>query len=204
MMRRLPLALMVCFLGGGYSAHAQSGVTLTPTQHMWVHRIEESLAHTRTVQARFHQVTPDNGQASDGDVTLERPGHMRFSYDPPSPLLLVANQGKVVFQDRSIDQITTIPLQRTPLGLLMQPNPRFSGDVTITGFSQDRNMIQLKVIRTASPSEGELTLFFTASPLALQGWDLFDTQGHQTQIRLSNIKVGGSVKPELFTLPKAD
>ncbi|MCT6844953.1 outer membrane lipoprotein carrier protein LolA [Bombella apis] len=200
--RRLVMACGVAFAVGGMGNPAlAAGVPLTQAQQGWVHRIESSLAATKTFQARFEQVTEHDG-ASTGTVLLERPGKMRFSYDPPSPLLLVANEGKVVFQDRSIGQITTIPLDHTPLGLLLRPDPRFSGDVSILGYEQQNSEIQLRVTRTENPGEGEMTLFFSTRPLSLKGWTVLDAQGHRTIVHFSSVQTGISVPSSSFVLPK--
>ena len=66
-----------------------------------------------TLKAHFLQVAP-NGAISQGTAWLDRPGRMRFQYDPPSPLLLVAGHGLVVFHDKSLNQTSNIPLSAGP------------------------------------------------------------------------------------------
>lgn len=203
-LRRIVMACgLACALGGAVmpEAQAEAAASLTPAQQGWVYRIESSLADTKNFQARFEQVTEQDGRST-GTVLLERPGKMRFSYDPPSPLLLVANEGKVVFQDRSIGQVTTIPLDHTPLGLLLRPDPRFSGDVSILGYEQHGSEIELRVTRTENPGEGEMTLFFSTRPLSLKGWTVLDAQGHRTVVHFSDIRTGISVPEASFALPK--
>lgn len=205
MLKRLFFVSVMSCVGVSFqlpSAYAE--IVLTAPQQSIVHRIEESLSKTDTFQARFEQVTVASGDVSKGTVLIARPGRMRFSYDPPSPLSVVANDGRVIFQDTSIDQTTTLPLERTPLSLLLRPNPRFSGDVTITDFQQKQGHIELKAVKTENPSEGELTLFFKARPLALQGWTVVDAQGRQTRIRLSDVHTGVAIDPKSFDLPKED
>lgn len=196
----LSLCLCLCcvfIFGSAFSA------TLSHDQQEWIGRIEKNLAETHSFQAQFRQIAPD-GKVSKGTVFLVRPGRVRFNYDAPSPLLLVANDGKVVFQDRSIDQITTLPLRRTPLGLLLRPDPKFSGDVTVTSFHEVTGEIQISVVRTEAPDEGELTLFFTRQPFSFLGWTVHDAQGGVTQIRLSDVRTNIQVADDIFVLPKAD
>mgnify|MGYP004711571507 CR=1 FL=1 len=176
---------------------------LRPVDQGWVARVQDTLAQITTLQARFQQIAPD-GKAVAGTATLDRPGRMRFDYDSPSPLLLVANDGKVVFQDRSVGQVTVMPLDRTPLGLLLRPDLKLSGDVTVTGFDRKNGQINLQVEKTESPGEGNLTLMFSEAPLALLGWEVVDAQGRTTRIALSDIRTGGSVSQSLFTLPKSE
>src|SRR5450759_5655024 len=70
-------------------------------------RIETYLNALRALKARFLQVAPD-GAVSGGVVWLERPGRMRFQYDPPSPILLVAGHGVVLFHDRQLNQTSNV------------------------------------------------------------------------------------------------
>src|SRR5579859_35045 len=80
------------------SAQAQ-GVQLTAQDRADLARIEAYLNGLHTLKARFLQVAPD-GATSQGTAWLQRPGRMRFQYEPPSPLLLVAGHGLFVFYDR--------------------------------------------------------------------------------------------------------
>ncbi|MBS1027506.1 LolA family protein [Gluconobacter albidus] len=185
-------------------AFAQTApVQLRPADQGWVSRIEDMLGKVTTLQARFRQTAAD-GSVTAGTATLDRPGRMRFDYDKPSPLLLVANDGRVVFQDRSVDQVTTLPLDRTPLGLLLRPEFKLSGDVTVTGFEHRDGQIRIQLVRTQNAGEGSLTLVFSDAPLALEGWSVVDAQGRTTTIALSDVHLGGTVPQSLFVLPKAD
>lgn len=189
------------FLGCAMPAYAESAAHLTASQKQWIHLIEHKLDSLHSLQAEFRQIG-SNGAVETGNVLLSRPGKISFTYDPPSPVKLVANQGKVVFEDTSIDQKTVLPLDHSPLGLLLLPHPHFNGDVTITSFKQGEDEIQLGVIRTDHESEGALTLFFATKPFFLEGWDLFDPQGKKTHIRLLNQQEGVVISEDKFKLPQ--
>ena len=181
------------------AAHAQA--TLSPADHGWIDRVEDSMNAVTTLKARFEQTASD-GQRTTGTVWLARPGRMRFEYDKPSPLLLVANDGKVVFRDTQLDQTTEIPQERTPLGLLLSAHVSLSGDVTITDFHHENGIVQISAVRTEAPGEGTLVMFFADQPLALRGWVVIDAQGRQTRVTLSDIKRGVNVSDALFALPR--
>ena len=160
-------------------------------------RIEAYLDTLRTLKARFLQVAP-NGAISQGTAWLERPGRMRFQYDPPSPLLLVAGHGLVVFHDNQLNQTSNIPLSQTPLGILLAENVKLSGDVTVTGMQRLPGQIQVSVVRTASPGDGTLTLIFADNPLVLRQWTVLDAQHQETRVTLYNVETGSSFDPKLF------
>ena len=116
MNRRTLLAVLAALPAGFVFRPAQAALALTDHDRADIARIEAYLTGLRSLKARFLQVS-SNGGTSEGVVWLERPGRMRFQYDPPSPFLLVANYGIVVFTDRQLRQTSNIPLSQTPLML---------------------------------------------------------------------------------------
>ena len=139
-------------------------------------RVETYLNSIRTLHSRFLQVAP-SGATSEGQAWLERPGRMRFQYDPPSPFLLVGGHGLLVFNDSQLKQTSNIPLGQTPLGILLQDNLRLSGAVTVSRVVRLPGQLQVTLYRTASPQDGSLTLIFADNPLALRSWSVIDAQG---------------------------
>ncbi|MDE7547350.1 outer membrane lipoprotein carrier protein LolA [Acetobacter fabarum] len=173
---------------------------LSAADKAWVARIEQELNHSLTFKARIQQVDAE-GKRTTGTVWMKRPGQMRLAYDPPSPLLLVANQGKVVFRDSQLDQTTVIPMDRTPLGLLLAPHVSLSDGVIITAFRHEAGLVAVKLVRTASPGDGSLTLVFYETPLALRSWSVLDAQGRETRVTLFDVHPGADIPASMFDLP---
>ncbi len=197
MNRRALLFLPSALLLSGVPAIAQLQFEPGPQDRADLARIEGYLDNLRTLKARFLQVAPD-GAISRGTAWLERPGRMRFQYDPPSPLLLVAGHGLVVFHDSSLDQTSNIPLSRTPLGILLADHVRLQGDVTVTAMQRLPGQIQVSLVRTASPGDGTLTLVFADNPLALRQWTVLDAQRRETRVTLFDVQSGGQFDQKLF------
>lgn len=195
----LPTMLLISLASGAPAALAQpvQQAQLTPADLGWIARIQDTLNGITTLKGRFQQVAPD-GRRSTGIVWLDRPGRMRFAYDKPSPLLLVAGNGKLVFTDSELKQTTEIPLDKTPLGLLLRPNLSLAGDVTVTAFSHANGVVQATLVRTASPGDGSLTLVLGDAPLSLKAWSVIDAQGRETQIDLFDLAVGLPIEQSLF------
>ncbi len=182
---------------------AAAEAILTPADRGWVARIQDTLGAITTLKGRFRQTAPD-GAVTTGTVWLDRPGRMRFEYDKPSPLLLVAGNGRLVFTDSALKQTTEIPLEKTPLGLLLRPNLTLSGDVAMTGFDHSGGLLRVTLVRAASPSEGSLTLQLGDDPVSLQGWSVVDAEGRITRIALSGLSGGGSMPQALFDTATPD
>ena len=160
-------------------------------------RIEAYLNSVRSLKARFMQTAP-NGEVTEGIALMQRPGKMRFQYDPPSPFLLIANYGVLFFQDAQLGQTTNIPLSRTPLGILLADRTALSGDVAVTKFIRLPGQMQVTLVRSASPGEGSLTLIFADNPLTLRQWIVLDQQGKQTRVTFTNMEVGATVDAKQF------
>jgi outer membrane lipoprotein-sorting protein len=191
---RLSAAVLVC---AAMPARAQPRFQPTPQDRADLARIETYLDTLRTLKAHFLQVAP-NGALAEGTAWLDRPGRMRFQYDPPSPLLLVAGHGLVVFHDKALNQTSNIPLSQTPLGILLADHVRLEGDVTVTGMQRLPGQLQVSLVRSASPGDGTLTLIFADNPLTLRQWTVLDAQRQETRVTLYNVETGGRFDPKLF------
>ena len=161
-------------------------------------RIEAYLNGIHTMQARFLQVDA-NGNSIGGKVWMERPGRMRFEYDPPDQMLLVAGHGLLVYYDPAVRQTTNIFLSSTPLGLLLEKNLKLAGAVTVTGLARARGQLQVTMVRTQRPKDGAITLIFATDPMTLRSWVITDAQGRRTQISLYDMTFGGHYPDSMFT-----
>jgi outer membrane lipoprotein-sorting protein len=179
------------------AARAQAPSPPVPQDAADLARIEAYLNSIHTLQAHFLQVAPD-GTMSEGTAWLERPGRMRFQYDPPAPFLLVAAHGNLVFEDRSIQQVSNVPLTLTPLGILLADHVSLSGNVKVTAIQRLPGQLQVTLVRSGSPQDGSLTLLFTENPLALRQWTVLDAQRRETHVTLYNVQQGVNLDPKLF------
>ncbi|CUW47206.1 lipoprotein chaperone [Novacetimonas hansenii] len=179
------------------SAQAQMVVGASDQDHALINRIEEHLNTITLLTAQFHQVASD-GKQSTGTAWLDRRNRrMRFQYDPPSPLLLVANHDQVVFNDSELGQTTTMPMDKTPIGLLLRPHLELSGDVQVTALMHEGPEIEITLVRADSPGDGSLTLLFQEDKgLRLRGWIVQDAQGESTRVDLLHATVGGAEPPD--------
>lgn len=190
-----PLLLAPLLLGPRMALAA--GIALTAQDRADLGRIEVYLNGLRTLKARFLQIAPD-GRTSQGNAWIDRPGRLRFEYDPPSPFLLVAGHGLVVFHDKKLNQTNNFPLSQTPLGILLADNLKLSGDLTVTAIDRQPGLIQVTTQRTGSPNDGSLTLVFADAPLALRQWAVIDGQRQETRVSLFNVTLGGRFESSLF------
>ncbi len=163
-----------------------------------IERVQNYLNSLHTLKARFLQVAPD-GAVTHGTAWLERPGRMRFQYDPPTPLLLVAGHGFVLFSDSKLGQTSNIPIGQTPLGILLAPRIDLTGgELRVTEIRRLPGELQVTLVRGANPGEGSLTLTFATDPLSLRQWSVTDPQQQRTTVTLTDARTGGSFDQTLF------
>ena len=162
-------------------------------------RVEAYLNSLRTLHARFEQVS-SNGTMNVGTLWMQRPGHLRLQYAPPSPLTLIASNGTLLLYNASTEATTTMPLSRSPLGILLADEVTLSGPVTVTGVRRLPGQLQVSIVRTAEPSQGSLTLLLTAPALSLRALRIADAHGQATDFRLFQLHSGVNIDPSIFRL----
>lgn len=162
-----------------------------------IQRIERYLSDLTTIVSEFTQVAPD-GSLTNGKFFLQRPGRMRWQYNPPTPVLMVANGSELVFYDYELEQVSHIPLDGSLISFLAQEKISFGGKVGITKFSNESSAIRIEVAQRAKPTEGKLMLEFSDKPLQLRSMVVTDATGQVTTVALTNAKFGEQIDPTLF------
>lgn len=193
--RRWPsviVAAAISLLGSAPEAMAQD-----PTDDTEIARIEAYLGAIKTMRARFDQVAPDGGLAQ-GTFYMRRPGRLRFEYDPPTPILVVADSVWIVFEDRELGQVDRFPLSSTPLSILIDDDIASGDSAVVSSLNSEGGLIWLTLRDADSPEEGALTLVFDQSPLRLRQWLVTDAQRLTTEITLYHTETNITLDPRLF------
>lgn len=174
---------------------------LGPDELADLDRIETYLDSITTMAATFQQVDQE-GRVATGRIFLARPGRMRVEYDPPSPILLVATSGALVYYDSELDQVTTLPLSSTPAWFLVQKDIRLTNGVTVTRFERGPGSLRVELVETSDAGAGSVLITFSDRPLALKQWRVTDAQGIETQVALLDASFGVEMNPALFAVPQ--
>jgi outer membrane lipoprotein-sorting protein len=183
---------------GGVAAAAPEPAPLTAQDRADLARIEAYLDGIRTLKARFVQADARGGTA-EGTLWLQRPGRIRFEYDPPAQILLVADGTFVIFHDRSVQQTSHIPIGATPLSVLLAERIRLiGGEVEPVRVDRSPGVILVTLIQAGKPREGSITLGFADPPLELRQWTVVDAQGQAVRVSLYGAETGGRFDPALF------
>jgi len=161
------------------------------------------LQHLSGAEGRFEQ-TDDRGRTVEGKWFLQRPGKIRFEYDPPSSLLVVSDGRQVKTWDPRLQAFNAYPLSETPLSLFLDKTIRFDQGVIITEVTSNATGFMLKARSRNKSVDGSVKLQFDQAgdgPVALRQWTITDPQGKATTVRL--LSLGDShPAPGLFVLDK--
>lgn len=178
---------------------APARADLPPEQQDAVRQVEAYFNGIRTLEADFRQLAPD-GSIATGKLYIDRSrSALRFDYDPPSKILLVApGDWRLIFYDGSIQQVNVIPIGETPLGFLLSEEVKLAGDVTVQSAVESQSEIAVTLVRTKEPDQGKVVLTLTRDPMALRRWSVTDAQGLTTQIDLAQIRAGIDLDRSLF------
>jgi outer membrane lipoprotein-sorting protein len=158
-----------------------------------------SLNRIQSVQGRFAQVAPD-GSRSQGDIYLQRPGKMRFQYDAPSPLTIVSDGSTVSVADRSVRDVSRVPLRSTPLYYVLKRDVSLERDARITRVTRSGDQLLVTARDRAGEADGEITLHFGMPNYELRQWSITDGQRQTTRIALSDVRAAGRLDPRLFRM----
>ncbi len=163
-----------------------------------IRRVEAYLNKLSTVKARFLQIS-SNGAQAEGDLYISRPGRMRIQYDPPSSVFIVADGSWLIYVDKKLDQVSYVPLESTPAGILLDKKiSLLGGGFTITHFENAADVIRVTLYKTDDPGKGILTLVFSDRPLTLKKWTITDAQGILTSVSLIDSRFGIRLNADLF------
>jgi len=171
-------------------------VTLSPQDTADLQRVAAYLNSIRTMYARFQQVSSNGGTAR-GQLWMARPGRMRFEYDPPSQILLLADMFYVYYIDKELVEMSKVGLKSTPAWLLLRYPITFD-DLVVTRFDRGANALRITVVEKADPDTGSLTMVLSDRPLALRQWSIVDQQRKTTTVSLHDERLGVALDPKLF------
>src|SRR3954447_3009991 len=163
-------------------------------------RVSAYLSSLQTLVGNFVQVGPD-GSRSKGDFYIQKPGKVRFEYDPPSPIDIIADGGSVAVRDRKLATQDIYPLSQTPLRFLLADRIDIAHDTNLVSLTAD-DVFVTAVIEEHSALVGtnRLMLMFSSKDFQLKQWTVTDPQGYDTTVAVYNLDSTKRPDPSLFKI----
>lgn len=178
------------------AAHANT-LALSDADRADISRIETYLNGLETMQSRFVQANPD-GTHSEGTMYLQRPGKLRFEYDPPDPYLIIAYGKWFIYVDKELEEATYLPVDKTPAYFIVKKDIRFGGKLRIASFRSADSVLRVEIEQVDEPDSGRVMMIFTDAPLQLRKWQIIDSQGNLTDTTLINPNYDVPLNEDLF------
>jgi outer membrane lipoprotein-sorting protein len=182
-------------LGGGGTAS-----NFDASQRALAGKVSAYLSGLQNVSGNFVQVGPD-GSRTTGDFYIQKPGKVRFEYDAPSPIAIVADGSSLVVRDRRLATQDVYPLSQTPLRFLLSDRIDLMRDTSLVGVSADDMYISV-TIEEKQPLVGtsRLMLMIGAKDNQLKQWTVTDPQGYDTTIAVYNLDTSKKLDPGMFKI----
>ena len=193
-MRKFAIAALTVLSIAGFGMPGQAATT------------DEALAEIsayfnsiETMRGEFVQFGPDGSRTS-GRFAIQRPGKVRFFYDKPSTLDIIADGGSVAVRDRARATQDIWPLKRTPLRFLLDNTLDLATDSKVTKVDVAPDLVSVTIEENTAFGDGSITLLFDAESKPLKQWNVIASKGQETSVSIYNVKTGVAVDPDLFVI----
>jgi len=179
---------------------ARPGSNFEPKQRALVDKVSAYLTRVQVMSGDFAQIGPD-GRRSQGQFYVQKPGKVRFDYDSPSRIDIIADGSSVVVRDRKLATQDVYPLSQTPLRFLLADRIDLMKDATVTAVSADETYVTVLVEeKHAVIGTSKLMMMFGAKDFQLKQWIVTDPQGYDTTVALSNLDTAKRPDPDMFRI----
>jgi len=175
-----------------------STATFNTDQRAIIQRVEDYLSKTQVLSGNFVQVGPD-GRRSQGEFFIQKPGRVRFDYDPPSPIDIIADGQTMVVRDRKLATQDIYPLSQTPLRFLLSDHVDLLHDTNLISVLADDVYVTIVVEeKNGVVGTSRLMIMFSAKDMQLKQWTVTDPQGYDTTVAVYNLDTSKRPDPNMF------
>ena len=141
-----------------------------------------------------------NGKQERGIFSMLRPGRVRLDYDN-MPVQLISDGQDLYFFDKSLDQITTVPLTSTPAGILVRKDIDLkNADINVIETADTDNTFSLKMNLRGQEGIGNMTVVFDKRPVRLNSWTVVDATGATTDVAFYDLTPKTNFESDYFQI----
>ncbi|MDD7909463.1 MULTISPECIES: LolA family protein [Pseudovibrio] len=170
-----------------------------PSQAQAIQAINKSFNSVKTMRGEFIQFGPTGGRV-EGQFFIHRPGKLRFYYNKPSSLDIIADGDMISIKDRKLQTQDIWPLSQTPLRFLLADKIDLTRDANVTAINVEEDLVSVQIDDKTRFASGRLTLIFDTKDFKLKQWTVRDNQGYDTSVAIYNVEENGPTNPELFEI----
>jgi outer membrane lipoprotein-sorting protein len=152
----------------------------------------------QTMTGDFVQFGP-KGEQTGGKFFIERPGKIRFNYEKPSPIRVVADGKSVVINNKKLDTWDIYSLSKTPLKLLLSENIDLS-DGKVKNVKEEDDLTTIVLGDKSIFGDSKISMMFDPKSSDLRQWTITDAKGLDTTVMIFNVKQGEKIDPAVFKI----
>ncbi len=179
---------------------AKTKLAAPATREEAIERLNTYLNSFTTLQGNFIQFNP-NGKRLEGRIYIQRPGKMRFEYEPPVTTEVIADGTSVAVRDKRLATQDIYSIGQTPLKFLVRERMDLAREGTLTGASIDGDILSVRIEdRSTLGGTSKITLKFDLVANELRQWIVVDPQGYETSVALYNLDTQRRPDPKKFVI----
>ncbi|PAY09412.1 MULTISPECIES: outer membrane lipoprotein carrier protein LolA [Bradyrhizobium] len=174
--------------------------TFDANQKAQAAKVSAYLSSLQTLVGNFVQVGPD-GTKTKGDFYIQKPGKLRFEYDNPSTIEVIADGSSVAVRDRRLATQDIYPLSQTPLRYLLSDRIDLMKDTNVVSVTADDVFVSITIEeKQALVGTSRFLLMIGAKDGKLKQWTVTDPQGYDTTVAVYNLDATQKPDPGLFKI----
>jgi len=182
------------------SGNADVASAFDPKQRALASKVSNYLSSITILTGNFVQIGPD-GRRTTGQLFIQKPGKVRFDYNPPSPIDIIADGQSVAVRDRKLATQDVYQLSQTPLRYLLADRIDLLRDTNVVAVSADETFVTITIEeKQALVGTSRLMVMFDAKDFRLKQWTITDPQGLDTTVALSNLDTTKRPDPNMFKI----
>ncbi len=185
---------------GGQQPARPEASAFDAAQRALADRVSTYLSSVQVLSGNFVQRGPD-GRQTKGQFYIQKPGKVRFEYDPPVPIQIISDGTHVVIRDTKLATQDPIPLSQTPLRFLLADRINLLRDTNVVGIYADETFVTIVIDeKHALVGNNRLMMMFGAKDFQLKQWIVTDPQGYDTTVAVSDLDTTRRPDPNMFKI----
>ncbi|HEY0122861.1 MAG TPA: outer-membrane lipoprotein carrier protein LolA [Rhizobium sp.] len=160
--------------------------------------IADHFSSIKTMKGGFLQIGPRGDQTS-GSFFIQRPGKMRFNYDPPSRMRVVCDGNNVQVINDQTRTKNMYQLSKTPLSLLLANKIDLSADM-VRNVDAQPDLTKITLGNRTVFGDSTIAMIFDSKTYDLRQWTVIDPQGKTTDVIINNVKTNISFDDSVFRI----
>ena len=161
-------------------------------------KIANHFSSVKTMMGEFVQFGP-RGEQTGGKFYIERPGKLRFNYEDPSPMRVIADGKNVVIGNMKLKTWDLYPLSKTPLSLLLSDKIDL-GNQKVRNVKEESDLTTIVLGDKSVFGDSTITLMFDAKTFDLRQWTRTDAQNKDTTVMIFNVQTGVNLDERVFNI----